>query len=55
MVYPHQVMLGGGNPAQIPEMKNYFQSLLANQHWKAADAALITPMTVHKLKTEHHL
>ena len=26
---PGAIMLGGGNPAQIPEMTTYFQSLLA--------------------------
>ncbi|MGS6556222.1 valine--pyruvate transaminase, partial [Escherichia coli] len=25
---PGAIMLGGGNPAQIPEMQDYFQTLL---------------------------
>ena len=37
---PGAIMLGGGNPAQIPEMQNYFQSLLADmlENGKATDA-----------------
>ncbi len=27
---PGAIMLGGGNPAQIPEMNDYFQQLLAD-------------------------
>ncbi len=29
---PGAVMLGGGNPAQIPEMNDYFQQLLQQMH-----------------------
>lgn len=37
---PGAIMLGGGNPAQIPEMQNYFQSLLTDMlaNGKATDA-----------------
>ena len=37
---PGAIMLGGGNPAQIPEMTTYFQSLLAQmlESGKATDA-----------------
>ena len=27
---PGAIMLGGGNPAQIPEMQDYFQTLLTD-------------------------
>ena len=47
---PGAIMLGGGNPAQIPEMQNYFQSLLTDMlaNGKATDALAI--MTVRKGK-----
>lgn len=34
------IMLGGGNPAQIPEMQDYFQTLLTDmlESGKATDA-----------------
>ncbi len=37
---PGAIMLGGGNPAQIPEMNDYFQQLLADMldNGKALDA-----------------
>lgn len=37
---PGAIMLGGGNPAQIPEMNAYFQTLLADmlENGKARDA-----------------
>ena len=37
---PGAIMLGGGNPAQIPEMQNYFHSLLGEmlENGKATDA-----------------
>ena len=37
---PGAIMLGGGNPAQIPEMNTYFQTLLAQmlESGKATDA-----------------
>ena len=37
---PGAIMLGGGNPAQIPEMNDYFQHLLAYMldNGKALDA-----------------
>ena len=37
---PGAIMLGGGNPAQIPEMNAYFQTLLADmlENGKATDA-----------------
>ena len=37
---PGAIMLGGGNPAQIPEMNTYFQTLLAEmlENGKATDA-----------------
>ena len=37
---PGAIMLGGGNPAQIPEMNTYFQTLLADmlENGKATDA-----------------
>ena len=37
---PGAIMLGGGNPAQIPEMNSYFQTLLADmlENGKATDA-----------------
>ncbi|PMC22841.1 valine--pyruvate transaminase, partial [Klebsiella aerogenes] len=37
---PGAIMLGGGNPAQIPEMNEYFNSLLADMldNGKALDA-----------------
>ncbi len=37
---PGAIMLGGGNPAQIPEMNEYFQTLLADMlaNGKALDA-----------------
>jgi valine--pyruvate aminotransferase len=37
---PGAIMLGGGNPAQIPEMNDYFQTLLAQmlESGKATDA-----------------
>lgn len=37
---PGAIMLGGGNPAQIPEMNTYFQTLLAQmlENGKATDA-----------------
>lgn len=37
---PGAIMLGGGNPAQIPEMQDYFQTLLTDmlESGKATDA-----------------
>lgn len=37
---PGAIMLGGGNPAQIPEMQDYFQTLLAEmlENGKVTDA-----------------
>lgn len=37
---PGAIMLGGGNPAQIPQMQEYFQSLLAEmlENGKVTDA-----------------
>jgi alanine-alpha-ketoisovalerate/valine-pyruvate aminotransferase len=43
-------MLGGGNPAQIPEMNDYFQSLLADMLETAKPLMRFVIMTVRRVK-----
>ncbi len=49
---PGAIMLGGGNPAQIPEMQDYFPTLLPTC-WKVAKRLMhCVTTTVHRGKRE---
>ena len=52
---PGAIMLGGGNPAQIPEMQDYFQTLLPDmlESGKALMHCAITTARRGKLNCWH--
>ncbi|SQC09237.1 Valine-pyruvate aminotransferase [Klebsiella pneumoniae] len=47
---PGAIMLGGGNPAQIPEMNDYFQQLLADMLDNGKALMRFVIMMVHRAK-----
>lgn len=50
---PGAIMLGGGNPAQIPEMQDYFQTLLTDMLEVAKRLMHCAIMTVHRGKRSY--
>ncbi|MCL7921087.1 hypothetical protein M8681_22205, partial [Escherichia coli] len=54
---PGAIMLGGGNPAQIPEMQDYFQTLLTDmlESGKALMNPLMILVKIIKLRWIHIL
>ncbi|SPX20119.1 class I and II aminotransferase [Escherichia coli] len=45
---PGAIMLGGGNPAQIPEMQDYFQTLLTDMLESGKRLMHCVTTTVHR-------
>lgn len=50
---PGAIMLGGGNPAQIPEMQDYFQTLLTDMLESGKRLMHCVTTTVHRGKRSY--